>query len=229
LNFNKKAKKIVWSFLIIGLFVQSKVQFVVIMFWVAYFIYRNKSKLISIPSISLLILLLYPFLLEIKQVGALSNFISVFYEYGLAGLNEQNSIWTSFTFRLSSVLSSLSLSYENIFGIGFGAFHSLYIDIMRTSQLGSLLSGQEITGIIYEDRYATPKSSILELVVSCGLFFLTPMFIIIKKYFADSLPVLINVSIISLLIAGFLAEIAPFLTYLVFLLILQIKISKNEN
>jgi len=226
-KYNKNAKKGVWSFIILGILIVSKAQILIFLFWIIVFLLKMKMKmkrkLVIIPIIIIFGLFIAQFFLQIHQVNALYRFLSISFNEGLSGLNEQNQIYTSFTFRLSGALTALSLFWEYLSGIGFGTFHPLYIDYMNSSGLGQLLSGSEIIGVLFEDGYATPKSAFLELLVSCGLFFLIPFFFIAKQFLKEKIPFLIKISFFSLVIISFMVELAPFLTYLIILLVLEVK------
>ena len=169
------------------------------------------------------------YFLQINQLNSLIRFVSVSFNEGLSGLNEQNQIWTSFTFRLSGAMTSLSLFWKYLTGIGFGNFYPLYIDYMKTSELGQLLSGSEITNVLFYDSYATPKSIFLELLVSCGVFFLIPIIFITKRFLKLNLPYLLKVSLVSLLFVSLMVELAPFLTYFSILLVLGHKFNNTYN
>ena len=231
LNYNKSAKKRVWSFIIIGILIVSKAQILVFLFWLIIFLFRKtmKKKIILIFILSLIVFFCAKYFLQISQVNSLIRFLSISFTEGFTGLNEQNQIYTSFTFRLSGAMASLSLFLEYLTGIGFGTFYPLYIDYMNSSELGQLLSGSEIIEVLFYDGYATPKSIFLELLVSCGIFFLIPIIFITKSFLKQNLPYLLKVSLLSLLLVSLMVELAPFLTYFSILLILKHKFSSTYN
>jgi len=232
LNYYKSAKKGVWSFIIIGIFIASKAQILIFLFWLTIFLLRKKTMKKAIILFFILFIIVFfagKYFLQINQLNSLIRFVSVSFNEGLSGLNEQNQIWTSFTFRLSGAMTSLSLFWKYLTGIGFGNFYPLYIDYMKTSELGQLLSGSEITNVLFYDSYATPKSIFLELLVSCGVFFLIPIIFITKRFLKLNLPYLLKVSLVSLLFVSLMVELAPFLTYFSILLVLGHKFNNTYN
>lgn len=231
LNYNKSAKKGVWSFIIIGILIASKAQMLIFLFWLIIFLLRKKMKNIIMLIFIIFIIVFFTanFFLQIDQFNSLVRFISISFTEGFSGLNEQNQIYSSFTFRLSGATAALSLFWEYLTGVGFGTFYPLYIDYMNSSELGQLLSGSEIIEVLYYDGYATPKSIFLELLVSCGVFFLIPIIFITKRFLKLNLPYLLKVSLVSLLLVSFMVELAPFLTYFVILLILEFKFNNTYN
>ena len=224
-----KKKKYIYSFLFLGLFIISKAQIIILTFWIFLYFFRVRNILffLLIP----LLMIIYPFLLELKQISVMINLYNVYNIEGLAGFNPSNEVWTSFTLRISSWISALSIIITNPFGVGFGQFHLLYKEFMNNSEIGEFITGPIIMNILNgEGMYATPKSSLMELIVSSGLFFILPFVKFSRKIFNKKNNFFIKISCFSLILSSLMVEIAPFLTYLVFIIILNEKSAiKNIN
>lgn len=221
-------RDIMLIFTVLGLFILSKAQLLVLIFWSSVYLIHNRKKFALWPFIVLFVFLTLPYIFQIKQVGDTIHFLSVLSEYGLYGLNASNQIWTSFTFRVSGAISAAEQLYQNPFGVGFGLFHATYLETMQYTDLGRYLSGREILEVLAGERYATPKAAVIELMVSCGFFFIIPLLILVVGFLKKKLPLLINISFLSILIIGMMVELAPFLSYFSILIVLGGKMaSKN--
>jgi len=229
-NINKRARLWIILYLILGLFIQSKALFLVIPILILYVVFNSDNKKLKLAAWGVIVasILSIPFLLGIKEVDRLVYFIQILKEQGIEGLTEQNRIWSTFTLRFSSVLTSVQLLFENPWGIGFGGFHWLYIDKMTSDTIQSSLTGVEIRGILNGELYATPKSLFLEYAVSCGIFFLLPVFMLAKRILKNTIPTILKVSFIGVILISLIVELSPFMTFLGVLMILGYKI-KKEN
>ncbi|QBA65401.1 hypothetical protein [Muriicola soli] len=227
---NKSARIWIVLYLIMGLFIQSKALFLVIPILILYLVFKsdNKNLKIAVWGVLIVSVLSIPFLLGIKEVDRLVYFIDILKEQGIEGLTEQNKIWSTFTLRFSSVLTSIQLLFENPWGIGFGSFHWMYIDKMTSNTIQSTLTGVEIRGILNGELYATPKSLFLEYAISCGIFFLLPVFVLAKRILSKAIPSTIKVAFIGVILISLIVELSPFMTFLGVLMILSHKI-KKEN
>ncbi len=226
----KKARIWIICYLVLGLFIQSKAQILVIPLIILFLVFRSQSKKLKIATgiALILVLICIPLFLGIKEVDRLVYFIDILKEKGIQGLTEQNRIWSTFTLRFSSVLTALQLIIENPMGIGFGGFHYFYIEKMTSSTIQGALTGVEIRGILNGELYATPKSIFLEYAVSCGLFFIIPIILIIKNFISNAIPATIQASFFALILISLLVELSPFMTFLGMLMILFHKL-KREN
>jgi hypothetical protein len=230
-NINKRARFWIILFLMTGLLTQSKALFLVVPVLIFYFVIRSENKKIKTAFWITVFggVLAAPFILGLHEVERLVYFIQILKEQGIEGLTEQNRIWSTFTLRFSSVLTALQLMIEYPWGIGFGGFHSLYIEKMLSDSVQSTLTGVEIRGILNGELYATPKSIFLEYTVSCGIFFWLSMLVVSKKALSGNVPVTIKASFIGLILISLIVELSPFMTFLGFILILSHKLSKENN
>lgn len=230
-NINKGARLWIVLFLITGLLIQSKALFLVVPVLIFYFVLRSENKKIKTAFWITVIggVLAAPFILGLNEVERLVYFIQILKEQGIEGLTEQNRIWSTFTLRFSSVLTALQLMIEFPWGIGFGGFHSMYIEKMLSDSVQSTLTGVEIRGVLSGELYATPKSIFLEYAVSCGLFFWVPMLMVFRKALSGNVPVTIKASFIGLILISLIVELSPFMTFLGFIMILIHKLSNENN
>lgn len=219
-----KAKKYVWFFSFFGLLLVSKAQILILIFWTLLYLLKTKKKVLIFPLAFVLFIFIYPFVFEVKQISAMLKLANVLISDGIYGLNPSNQIWTSFTIRISSWIAAAEIFLTNPFGVGFGHFHLLYINFMETNELGKHITGAEIENILRGgNMYATPKSAFMELVVSAGLFFIIPFIKFSKIIIYNKANLLLKISYWSVIIAALMVELAPFLTFLVFLIILNMK------
>ncbi len=212
----KKARVWIILYAIVGLFIQSKAQILIIPLLIAYLVIKSKNqnlKLLAAVGI-LVIIVAVPVILGIREVDRLVYFIEILKDQGLSGLTEQNKIWSTFTLRFSSVITAFQLLWEHPFGLGFGGFHSMYIDKMLSGTLQGQLTGTEIRGILEGELYATPKSMLMEYMVSCGLFFLIPLILLVRRYIKSEVPVGIKASLYAVILISLIVELSPFLTFL---------------
>lgn len=224
-----KKKKYIYFYFFLGLLILSKAQILVLIVWIFFYFFNSNKKFLSLIFFTTLLILVYSFIIQLKQISVMINLFNVLSMDGLQALNPQNQVWTSFTLRISSWLSAANIFITNPFGVGFGQFHLLYIEYMKTSDIVGAISGPGIDNILSGDgMYATPKSAFMELLVSSGLFFVIPFVKLSKKIFNKKNNSFIKISFSSLVLSALMVEIAPFLTFLIFIMILQHK-SPTEN
>ena len=168
-------------FVIIGTLILSKALIIIFVFW--FIIWLIKGKKYDRKYLLLLVIpiILSPLLVKLKPVQDIIKYFTVLAEFGIYGLNSSNAIWTSFTMRTSGAIFALIFFWETPIGIGFGTFHLKYFGAMSTAWIAANFDGFEIENILQGVGYATPKATFLELLVSCGIFFLIPMIIILVK------------------------------------------------
>ena len=177
-----KKKKYIYFFFFLGLLILSKAQILVLIFWATIYLIYLKKSFLKLIVIIFVFVFGYSYIIQLSQISVMINLFNVLSTDGLVGLNPQNQIWTSFTLRISSWLSAANIFMTNPFGIGFGQFHLMYIEYMKTSDIGRYVTGIEIDNILSGGgMYATPKSAFMELLVSSGLFFVIPFVKLSKK------------------------------------------------
>jgi len=224
-----KKKKYIYFFFFLGLLILSKAQILVLIFWATIYLIYLKKSFLKLIVIIFVFVFGYSYIIQLTQISVMINLFNVLSMDGLQALNPQNQVWTSFTLRISSWLSAANIFITNPFGVGFGQFHLLYIEYMKTSDIVGAITGPGIDNILSGDgMYATPKSAFMELLVSSGLFFVIPFVKLSKKIFNKKNNSFIKISFSSLVLSALMVEIAPFLTFLIFIMILQHK-SPTEN
>ncbi|GAA4280198.1 hypothetical protein [Gaetbulibacter aestuarii] len=231
-DFNKRARPIILLYLIIGIFIRSKAQILVIPFYLFYFVFKSNNKKLKRTVLFLIIitLLLTPMILKIKELQDISSFLDVLFNQGIKGLTEKNKIWSTFTLRFSSILTAIQMFIENPFGSGFGTFHPEYITKMTSSEnIQSFMTGIEISKTLNNELYATPKSIFFEYLVSSGLFFLLPLFYVLFKFHKTEKSNLIKSSLYGLVLVSMMVELAPFMVFIIVLLVLHKKGKKFNN
>lgn len=225
--FNKKKKYIGYLFLIIGIFIISKSQIIiapVILFLQA----TKKQKVILLFLIPVVIFSLYFY--NTEQIASISHVGKVLLNEGIRGLNETNHIWTSWTYRISSAYTSILLLFKYPLGIGFGSFNFEYAKEMYNSGLFQSISGTEISRALGGYIFNTPKSIILEIFVSCGIFGIIIYFFIFKSFWRirKSNPPIFY-SFIALTLSGLTVELAPIFTFIIILVALKLKIDEASE
>lgn len=134
----------------------------------------GKFNLFKFFSISVCLIIFAPiihtYLLEYSgQYFGFVHLITILNEQGFTGFSSSNGIYDTYLTRLSGIFIGLQSALNNPFGIGFGGFHNAY-----TEQIYSILTvedmGREVSGIFSAGGMMTPKSNLIELWLSSGLF-----------------------------------------------------------
>jgi hypothetical protein len=205
----------------------------------------SKGQLLSLglvqlfkASIKLKIVLLFVLIIIISQLldyvrligdkfDQIVNLYVNLSNYGIDGLNEKYKVWSSFVTRISAIYLGLLSLFENPMGLGFGGFNSYYVNWIRYS--GVDLASIETDQIKEGTKYATPRSHLLELFISCGII---SIFLYIKIFFKfykiRKQHAYLYISFISLNTVAFMLELNPFFCYLGILLVLYDKELEKE-
>ena len=216
----------IYAFL--GILIFSKGQFLSLVL-VSIFKASRKVKIILI----ILIIIIFNQLLDyVRLLGDKFDQIVNLYEnlskHGIDGLNEKYKVWSSFVTRISAIYLGFLSLFENPMGLGFGGFNSYYVNWIRYS--GVDLASIETDEIKKGTKYATPRSHLLELFISCGLI---TIFLYIKMFFKffklRKTHTYLYVSFISLNTVAFLLELNPFFCYIAILLVLYDKELEKEK
>ncbi len=224
----KKNQFWIVSYMVSGLLIQSKAQFIIIIGWIAIWLVReNKLKYLKFLLLILGFAFIPTIISKVDQLEKLVHILNIFYSQGIQGLTPENQIWTSPTFRISSFLAATNVLLEAPWGLGFGYFHPYYIDFMQTSEVGKYVVGSEISNVLSGKGYSTPKAAIMELIASCGIFFLIPFIKLVMTFLKRNSNFLVTLSFMSVIAIGFMVELAPLLTYIVILHSLNTKTTKT--
>ncbi|MEO2050425.1 MAG: O-antigen ligase family protein [Allomuricauda sp.] len=213
---HRKSKFWIALFVLVGFFIFSKAQIIVLPLMLLYFVFKSKNSRLKkvVGAIIFIGIIASPLILQIDQFQKINHFLTVLNEKGISGLTEKNQIWTSFTLRFSSFLTAVEVFLHNPFGSGFGSFHPEYIASMTSNSVQAQIKGTEISMVLDNDLYATPKSIFFEYLVSCGLFFLGPILLIVRKCHTTNASVLVKASIYGTVLISLMIESAPFLVFL---------------
>jgi hypothetical protein len=216
--YKMEKSKVANTFKYLGLMIMSKAQFLVL--GIIWFYRRTfKTKIIFILLGILIIAFLIPYLRAFTVFNQIFIVITSLGEYGIKGLSLDFGIYDSFVVRLSGIIVAFHTLLEYPFGIGWGSFNSHFVNYVHANDLQYYLHGREIEGIISGEFYATPKSHLMELFVSTGIFgvaFIISLF----RIFHKSNDKYIFYAFISTILASLVIELAPFYLYLIILIVL---------
>ncbi|MDH5601550.1 MAG: hypothetical protein OEY78_09630, partial [Gammaproteobacteria bacterium] len=204
-------------------------KFVVLISIIVFVLMGSKAIFLTVL---LLLILLFIFFLSIKQrvfVGLFISFISlsllniINIEYidkmvlladvlilnGLDGLDFSYGIYDSFIVRVGSVITAIGIFIEQPLGIGFGVYNSLFSDYIAI--FVSTKSSPELNMIISGQSYATPKSYLLEFILSTGIVGTFILLIDVVKRDTKKNR-LFNIVMLCLISQSFIVELTPFLS-----------------
>lgn len=159
-----------------------------------------------------------------EQYVGFVHLLNMVWIHGIAGFSSKFDIYNTYLTRLSSIIFSIKLFYENPLGIGFGSFHHLYASQITTmfslDDLGTEVSDTLKYGMI------TPKSNMFEQLLSGGYIMIIILFYWTCKMFENKSKI-IRMSVISFLSISFFTELNNFYLYVILLSFLSIKSSQN--
>lgn len=213
-------------YLLLGLGIESKAQYILLL---AVGILNNLSPKKIIIFFSILLLIFYSLRTEITSIPIVQENLYVaelYIEGGLRNLTEDNQIWTTYVTRISAIEGAVRCIAAHPFGVGFGGYHSWFRTNMRQTGIDSI----ETNEIFDNKAYATPKSNLLELFVSTGIFGFF-LYFYIGSYFIryrKQYPYIFK-SFIMLTLASLLVELNPMYTYLAILMILLEKERSSQE
>jgi len=207
-------------FMFIGLAIGSKAQIILLALVAAL---RYAAPLQFIVFFSFLGGLTYLFwdnLMEIDVVEYNIRVLQIYWDDGLSGLRTDNGIWGTYVTRISAIQGALMCIIEHPFGIGFGGFHSWFLENMGSMGFKSSETDRILSGV----AYATPKSNLLNFFVVTGVFgillyisWLKEFYSIRKKY------IYLFQSFILLTFASLFIELNPMFMYIMFLFLMKEK------
>jgi len=242
---NKSINFLSKSYLFFGLMIRSKAQFVSIAF--VYILSRALRGIKSFLLIAALLFLFYAFSNEILnsliyylsgpgknsiQSQLFSHLTDLQYVlkndiFSLIYFNELGK--PSWVVRLSAIHMSFYSLFDNFFGLGWGGFNHYFPQ--KINELGYLLLTQDVlsNGVISSEvneifsgaQEATPKSYVLEILISTGFFgvlALVALFINFIKHYRTHKFVVI--SFFSLFCVAFFVESVSILALLSTLIVL---------
>lgn len=165
-----------------------------------------KEILVLVASGFVIMLLQFDITSPYQKISYLYEVLS---ENGLAGLSYNFLIWDSWIVRIGSMLSAGWIILDYPVGIGFGSFDQIFPNYVE--RILPDTSSNELIRILSNESYATPKSYLLEFVVSIGLLglmYLVWMLVQVVKIYRWSN---VTVSFVVLMLQATLVELAPYL------------------
>jgi hypothetical protein len=207
-------------FMVIGLAIGSKAQ-IALLALVTLLRYSTPAKLLLLSG--LLGSILYLFWSDISNITAIKynlNVLNIYWEDGLAGLRTDNGVWGTYVTRISAIEGALRCLIENPFGIGFGGFHSWFLENMSHINFKSTETDEILAGL----SYATPKSNLLSFFVVTGIVGISLYATWLKEfYIAGKQHAYLFQSFIILTFASLFIELNPMFVYIMVLFILKEK------
>ncbi len=213
-------------FMVIGLAIGSKAQ-IILLAVVGVLHYSKPLKLlIFILTISGILFFFWNEIMAIDVVAYNIKVLNIYIEQGLSGLRTDNGVWGTYVTRISAIQGAIMCFLDNPWGIGFGGYHSWYIDNM--SHIG--FKSEETDRILSGIAYATPKSNLLNFFVTTGIIgivlyatWLKEFFIVGKQYNY------LFQSFIILTFASLFIELNPMFVYIMMLFIIKDKEIENMD
>lgn len=224
MNISKTIKIFSKVFVFFGLLIGSKTQFFAIAL-VLFIRCKNWLK-IGIGIIIVLVICYFsaPILeknIVLYQAVLTANSLQ---KKGIVGLSTKSGIYGTWITRFSGIYVALKAIGSHPFGIGFGSFNSYFVNYMEISGLNAFVTGAEVDKIYQGVYYATPKSYLLELFVSTGIWGIAIyilIFLKVRKVTRCSKRAnYLYYSFLSLTFVSAFSELAPFYTYIAIIMVL---------
>jgi hypothetical protein len=111
-------------------------------------------------------------------------FIDVFSKMGLQGLSIEHGVYGTFVTRITSVYASIVTFINHPLGVGFGSFGFIYSQVLSDLGLIGVVSGAEVDMYLSGEMIPSPKSKLLEILLSTGwlgLIILSLVFYKVRK------------------------------------------------
>lgn len=224
-------------FLIVGLFVRSKIQLIALM--ITSLFNNFKNIFLILPLVFFLFNFSGFLSLETKneknycassticdQAYFLSEDLNRFSTFILDEDKSVIDLKPSYYTRLFSFYHSFSSSISNPLGLGWGGFNTYFQQEIKKSKVHVNIIGDdsEQNQILSGDQESTPKSNLLEILVSTGWLGIVLLIILLfyfLKYRTKNKSVFLT--FFSILITGLFVETAPFLGMIAVTYVLLLK------
>jgi len=213
-------------FMVIGLAIGSKAQIILLAVVAAL---RYAAPLQFVIFFSVLGGFTYLFWDNLMTIDAIEyniRVLSIYWDEGLSGLKTDNGVWGTYVTRISAIQGALMCLVDYPFGIGFGGFHSWFLENMS----GMGFESSETDRILSGAAYATPKSNLLNFFVTTGIIgiflyasWLKEFYVAGKKY------MYLFQSFILLTFASMFIELNPMFMYIMFLFIIKEKEMESDR
>lgn len=216
---------------IMSFLVASKAQLIV---YLIYFFLRYRNRILTIlllfSSIVFLMSLYFDFLYEkYDYFHSLINFIFSFNDMGMNSLSIDNGVYGTFTVRLSSIYTAVYFFITHPIGIGFGAFNSVFESSIKDLYFYENLRSDELDDIVGGIKLATPKSLLLEILLSTGWLGLIYLIKAFYKIRFHNLSANLILAVIAFYIISTIVELNNFYLYLYMISLFIEKKNEVEN
>lgn len=124
---------------------------------------------ITVPASLLFYFYLHDYMYEkFLQYRGFSIFLNVLVDSGIAGLSADNDVFNTYVTRISSITVAVEMLFSEFLGKGFGYFGVEFLSVISDQILYSQTAGEEVSKILVGDVIASPKSKLLEVLISTG-------------------------------------------------------------
>jgi hypothetical protein len=199
----------------IGIAIFSKAQYISFAIWALF----KSSFKVKIIVISLFLVILLG-AIKINEVLYFRNFMSSFVSNGVRGLSSEDDVKDSYIVRISGIYFGTKTFVKYPFGVGYNGFSILYNKVFSEDPMSDYINSWEINYILEKFSRASPKSNIINFIVSLGIL---SLFIFYRIYkYAKSIQHIkyLHNAFIMLFLVSFFAELNPMWIYLMFLFVL---------
>lgn len=232
---NYKIKLISYSFKILGILIFSKGQII------ALFLYSVLRIKIKKMLVILLILLMFvsnynriynylpnDFTQTITEVQTVTYYL---FKDGITGLSTKNGVSETYITRLASSFFAYKSMSQFPLGIGFGTYDIMLSNKLQNDKQASYIVSSEMDDISRGSSYGSPKSNLIEVIISSGIIAfisLCYIFAIFFKHRKNNKE--IYNAIILFLLASLFLELNSFFVMMTFLIVIlkkQLNINKK--
>lgn len=164
-----KRQRFSYAFIFLGLAalaaIGSKASFLSVFLLIAPFAFRFSIKKYALMTVTVAAVAVSDIDL-LSPVNKITYLFKVLHAHGLYGLSYGFLIWDSWIVRIGSMLSAVLLFLDYPLGLGFGSYDQVFPSYV--SRVVPDNTSMELSRILSNETYATPKSYILEFIVSTG-------------------------------------------------------------
>lgn len=229
-------KGIAISFSILGLIAFSKAQFLVLAI-VAILASNVKVKIAGALCLAVVFGVFTEQIQEIYyslvdsnlQLYGIDRMVSAVGEMGVLGLSNEYEVTDTYVTRLSGIYVAFMTLFDYPLGIGAATFNPVYKQYLIDNDLVNVFDGTELDLLFRGEAWASPRSRILEIVVSAGVVALASLVYIFRSFFlARHANRLLFTAFLSTFIAGVVLELNPIIDYFVVLIVLLEKLRSGD-
>jgi hypothetical protein len=202
-------------FIPLGIVIFSKAQYISFAIWALL----KSSLKVKILVVSLFLIILFG-AIKINEVLYFRNFMSSFASNGVRGLSSEEDVKDSYIVRISGIYFGTRTFVKYPFGVGYNGFSILYNKVFSEDPLSEYINSWEINYILEKFTRASPKSNIINFIVSIGILSFFIFYQIFKYVKSIKQFKYLHNAFIMLFLVSFFAELNPMWIYLMFLFVL---------